>query len=97
LSRGFDEAGYPATPPVSYQLNRQLAGWNPPPQVFRAFGAHQSLPTFAACLSKPCRRRVGTSALPSEAENQHSSASDQIYGSTRGQTLHPAGAGVLFD
>jgi hypothetical protein len=39
LSRGFDEAGYPATPPVSYQLNRQLAGWNPPPQVFRAFGA----------------------------------------------------------
>ena len=30
-----------ATPPVSYQLNRQLAGWNPPPQVFRAFEAHQ--------------------------------------------------------
>ena len=41
LSRGFDGAGYPATPPVSYQLNRQLAGWNPPPQVFRAFEAHQ--------------------------------------------------------
>jgi hypothetical protein len=59
--------------------------------------AMQSLPTFAACLSKSCRRRDGTSALPSEAENQHSSASDQIYGSTRGQTLHPAGAGVLFD
>jgi hypothetical protein len=46
LSRGFDEAGYPATPPVSYQLNRQLAGWNPPPQVFRAFGAHQSMRTL---------------------------------------------------
>jgi hypothetical protein len=45
LSRGFDEAGYPATPPVSYQLNRQLAGWNPPPQVFRAFGAHQRIRT----------------------------------------------------
>ena len=40
LSRGFDGAGCPATPPVSYQLNRQLAGWNPPPQVIRAFEAH---------------------------------------------------------
>ena len=35
--RGFDRTSYPATPPVSYQLNRQLAGWDPPPQVFRAF------------------------------------------------------------
>ncbi|MFY9875464.1 MAG: hypothetical protein WAL20_07440, partial [Rhodomicrobium sp.] len=44
---GFDGAGYPATPPVSYQLNRQLAGWNPPPQVFRAFEAHQRQRTSA--------------------------------------------------
>ena len=42
---GLHGTSYPATPPVSYQLNRQLAGWNPPPQVFRAFEAHQRLRT----------------------------------------------------
>jgi hypothetical protein len=50
LSRGFDGADCPATPPVSYQLNRQLAGWNPPPQVIRASEAHQSLQTWPSHL-----------------------------------------------
>src|SRR5476651_798874 len=40
LSRGSSPAGYPAEPLVSYQINRQLSGWNLPPLVFRAFGAH---------------------------------------------------------
>src|SRR5208337_419231 len=40
LSRGSDPASRPAGPLVSYQINRQLSGWNPPPQVTRAFGAH---------------------------------------------------------
>src|SRR5467141_2449005 len=40
LSRGSSPSGYPAEPPVSYQINRQLSGWIPPPQVIRAFGAH---------------------------------------------------------
>jgi len=40
LSRGFDPASYPTKPLVSYQSNRQLSGWNPPPLVIRAFGAH---------------------------------------------------------
>jgi hypothetical protein len=40
LSRGSSPAGYPAKPLVSFRTNRQLSGWNPPPQVFRAFGAH---------------------------------------------------------
>ena len=40
LSRGFSPSGYPAEPLVSYQSNRQFSGWNPPPLVFRAFGAH---------------------------------------------------------
>jgi hypothetical protein len=31
LSRGFDPAGYPAEPLVSFQINRQLSGWNLPP------------------------------------------------------------------
>ena len=40
LSRGSSPAGYPSEPLVSYQINRQLSGWNPPPLVIRAFGAH---------------------------------------------------------
>jgi hypothetical protein len=42
LSRGFGPFGYPSKPLVSYQINRQLSGWNPPPLVTRAFGAHQN-------------------------------------------------------
>ena len=33
LSRGSSPAGYPAEPLVSYQINRQLSGWNLPPLV----------------------------------------------------------------
>jgi hypothetical protein len=40
LSRGSSPAGYPAEPLISYQINRQLSGWNLPPLVIRAFGAH---------------------------------------------------------
>src|SRR3954451_23300468 len=40
LSRGFDQASCPARPLVSYQINRQLSGWNLPPLVIRAFRAH---------------------------------------------------------
>jgi len=41
LSRGFDPASYPAKPLVSYQTDRLLSGWNLPPLVTRAFGAHR--------------------------------------------------------
>jgi hypothetical protein len=40
LSRGSSPSGHPAEPLVSYRINRQLSGWNPPPLVIRAFGAH---------------------------------------------------------
>ena len=40
LSRGSSPASYPAKPLVSYRTYRQLSGWIPPPQVFRALGAH---------------------------------------------------------
>src|SRR6202043_1739935 len=40
LSRGSSPSSYPAEPLVSYQINRQLSGWNLPPLVIRAFGAH---------------------------------------------------------
>jgi hypothetical protein len=37
---GSGPAGYPAEPLVSYRINRQLSGWNLPPLMIRAFGAH---------------------------------------------------------
>jgi hypothetical protein len=46
LSRGSSPSGHPAEPLVSYQINRQLSGWIPPPLVIRAFGAHCHLPTL---------------------------------------------------
>jgi hypothetical protein len=45
LSRGSSPSSYLAEPLVSYQINRQLSGWNLPPQVIRAFGAHGHKPT----------------------------------------------------
>src|SRR5476651_2841676 len=47
LSRGSSPAGYPAEPLVSYQINRQLSGWNLPPLVIRALGAHCQQATSA--------------------------------------------------
>ena len=49
LSRGSSPAGYPTEPLVSYQINRQLSGWNLPPLVIRAFGAH--------CQFQTCTKR----------------------------------------
>ena len=40
LSRGFSPAGYPTKPLASYQIYRLLSGWNLPPLVIHAFGAH---------------------------------------------------------
>src|SRR4051812_5074188 len=40
LSRGSSPVSCPARPLVSYQSNRQLSGWNPPPLAIRAVGAH---------------------------------------------------------
>src|SRR6266511_563962 len=46
LSRGSSPSGCPAEPLVRYRINRQLSGWNPPPLVIRAFGAHCQQRTF---------------------------------------------------
>jgi hypothetical protein len=53
LSRGSSPAGYPAEPLVSYQINRQLSGWNLPPLVIRAFGAHCQQRTHAPQQTMP--------------------------------------------
>ena len=41
-------AGYPDKPLASYQINRQLSGWNLPPLMVRAFGAHCMIRVKAA-------------------------------------------------
>jgi hypothetical protein len=46
LSRGSSPSGYPAKPLVSFRINRQLSGWNLPPLMIRAFGAHGHHSTF---------------------------------------------------
>ena len=67
LSRGFDGASRPATPPVSDQLNRQLAGWNPPPEgVSRLRGA----PEFADV--RPMRVRLRHAANTHVSSTPHS-------------------------
>ena len=68
LSRGFETAGYPTAPLVSYQINRQLSGWYLPPLVIRAFGAHvESRKGAVVCTAlaslrfpSPLISRVGT-------------------------------------
>ena len=54
LSRGSSPSGYPAEPLVSYQINRQLSGWNLPPLMILAFGAH--------CHQQTCDKRNIASA-----------------------------------
>ena len=68
LSRGSDPDGYPTKPLVSYRTYRQLSGWIPPPQVFRAFGAHCQFRSFArvivpptGCVPASCFHVLGTS------------------------------------
>src|SRR5262249_51939416 len=58
--RGSSPTGHPAEPLVSYRTNRQLSGWNLPPLVIRAFGAHGHKPT--------CWRAYVRLAIPSVSD-----------------------------
>src|SRR4029077_12059333 len=51
LSRGFDPAGCPTKPLVSYQSNRQFPGSILPPLVIRAIGAHCENQGFLTTLA----------------------------------------------
>jgi len=67
LSRGSSPSGHPAEPLVSYQINRQLSGWIPPPLVIRAFGAHCQNPTSGVARHGAPRRtphRLAFDAVP---------------------------------
>jgi len=46
-----DPFSFPAKPLVSYLIYRNLSGWNPPPLVIRAFGAHCHLQTWSSSSS----------------------------------------------
>src|SRR5438552_4672607 len=46
LSRGPDPASYPTESLASFRTYRQLSGWNLPPLMIRAFGAHCQLLTL---------------------------------------------------
>src|SRR5258705_13804733 len=67
LSQGSDPSGYPTKPLASFRINRQLSGWNLPPLMIRAFGAHcqektlqprSAHPRKCCILSDRCHRAV---------------------------------------
>ena len=62
LSRGSSPSGYPAEPLVSYQINRQLSGWNLPPLMIRAFGAHCHKADIYEVTRSPRRRAIPSMA-----------------------------------
>jgi hypothetical protein len=69
LSRGSDPASRPARPLVSYQINRQLSGWNLPPLVKRAFGTHRTYHEHSlGLLSRDCSSGSGRSLRRQSAE-----------------------------
>ena len=64
-------SGYPTKPLASYQINRQLSGWNLPPLVIRAFGAHCQHATSRcysiaspACAARTRRQLIYAKNLP---------------------------------
>ena len=62
LSRGSSPAGCPAEPLVSYRINRQFSGWNLPPLIIRAFGAHGQTATYAVQQMPTTERKRSPSA-----------------------------------
>src|ERR1700682_3894861 len=62
LSRASSPSGSPAEPLVSYQINRQLSGWNLPPLMIRAFGAHCHEQTLTAIRSPHLRWQAASEA-----------------------------------
>src|SRR3954451_23412676 len=61
LSRGSSPVSCPTKPLVSYRSNRQLSGWNPPPLVIRAVGAHWESGAFAR--GRDFTRRIQSGGL----------------------------------
>jgi hypothetical protein len=73
----------PHEPLVSYRINRQLSGWNPPPLMVRAFGAHCQKPTHALQ-----RMRPPTEAVSQIKKKTMSSATTAMLERRRGGLDH---------
>jgi hypothetical protein len=84
LSRGSSPSGYPAEPLVSFQINRQLSGWNLPPLVIRAFGAHGQQGTHAPhttlCSRAGCVRRFSHAVATKRCLEQARACTETLWG-----------------
>jgi hypothetical protein len=67
LSRGSSPAGCPAEPLVSYRINRQFSGWNLPPLMIRAFGAHGQQATFIGLFDRAILEHVASGLAGADA------------------------------
>ena len=67
LSRGSSPVSCPTKPLVSYRSNRQLSGWNPPPLVIRAVGAHWGIRVHLCPLrslgARHCPEQIASARL----------------------------------
>lgn len=65
---GLRPAGFPGKPPASYQIERQLSGWNLPALVNRAFGAHREWQARVAWVEPDLSSARGGRAVQEHSE-----------------------------
>jgi hypothetical protein len=79
LSRGFDPPGHPGRPLVSYQINRQLSGWNLPPLVTRAVWAHVESRTGAVAWAVSASPRFPSPLIKPDVRVSRIRLSDWLH------------------
>jgi hypothetical protein len=79
LSRGFDPPGCPDKPLVSYQINRQLPGWNLPPLVTRAVWAHVESGTGAVAWAMSASLRFPSPLIKPDVRISRIRLSDWLH------------------
>src|SRR5262249_34015550 len=94
LSRGSSPSGYPAEPLVSFRINRHLSGWNLPPLMIRAFGAHCQELTYAVQQTN-CVAHSITAAPNSGVPGRHVSRVRRSVGSGAEEPVVVIGVDVV--
>ena len=79
LSRGFGPPGHPDRPLVSYQINRQLSGWNLPPLVTRAVWAHVESRTGAVAWAVSASPRFPSPLIKPDVRVSRIRLSDWLH------------------